>query len=221
MDLSQLKKEIPYQWRVQSFSKFKPQASCVAYIDARDVMNLLDEVCGPENWQSDYKQVNGNVYAGIGIWINERWVWKWDAGTETKVEKEKGEASDSFKRAAVKWGIGRFLYDLDIQYIPANEKKTQQNFPYPVDEKGNRVWDITKYINDRLPHKLVTTKTESKEDYICPSCDAIAKKVSGVNKGKKFAGLKCTDNPEHKWNSTASEYKNAKPFNYKDHPVNI
>lgn len=59
MDLKELKKKIPYQWRVQSYSKTKPSASCVAYIDARDVMELLDEVCGPENWQSDFRDVGG------------------------------------------------------------------------------------------------------------------------------------------------------------------
>lgn len=147
MELKNLVKNIPYQWRVQSFSKNKPMAQCVAYIDSRDVMKLLDEVVGVDNWQSDYKEVKGNVYAGIGIKVNDEWVWKWDCGVESNMDKEKGEASDSFKRAAVKWGVGRFLYDLDIKFVKANEAKTSSNYPYVIDDLGKRVYDLTKYIN--------------------------------------------------------------------------
>lgn len=154
MELKELKKEIPCQWRVQSFSKNKPSAQCVAYIDARDVMKLLDEVCGAGNWQSDFKDIGGQTFAGIGIAVNwtptekSEWVWKWDTGSESNIEKEKGQASDSLKRAAVQWGIGRFLYDMPIKFVEANEVKTQTNFPYVVDKQGKRVWDLTKYINE-------------------------------------------------------------------------
>lgn len=149
MEIKNLTKKIPCQWRVQSFSKNKPAAQCVAYIDARDVMNLLDDVCGPENWQDDYRVVNGNLFAGIGIYINNQWVWKWDVGTESNTEKEKGQVSDSFKRAAVKWGVGRFLYDLPIETVKANEVKGEKNYPYVVDGSGNRIWDLSKMLNDK------------------------------------------------------------------------
>ncbi len=149
MNLKDLTKKIPYQWRVQSFSKNKPACSCVAYIDARDVMTLLDEVVGSCNWQDDYRVIHDQMFAGIGIKCGEEWVWKWDTGTESQTEKEKGIVSDSFKRAAVKWGIGRFLYDLPIEYIDANETKNGSNYPYPVDKNGKRIYDISKYINER------------------------------------------------------------------------
>lgn len=105
--LKELKKEIPYRWRQG------PGGKQLAYIDARDVMDLLDDTLGSENWQDAYKEVSGNVYAGIGILVNSQWVWKWDCGAESNIEAEKGQASDAFKRAAVKWGVGRFLYSLD------------------------------------------------------------------------------------------------------------
>lgn len=149
MNLKDLKKKIDCKWRVQSFSKNKAQGQCVAYIDARDVMDLLDEVCGQENWQSDFKDIGGQTFAGIGINIGGEWAWKWDTGSESNIEKEKGQASDSLKRAAVQWGIGRFLYDLPIQYVPANEVKGDKNFPYPVNEQGARIWDLTTYINNK------------------------------------------------------------------------
>jgi hypothetical protein len=72
-----------------------------------------------------------------------------DCGTESSTEKEKGESSDSFKRAAVNWGVGRFLYDLKIVHLPANMKKEKSppNWPHVVDSRGNKVWDLTKHIN--------------------------------------------------------------------------
>lgn len=154
-NLTKLKESMPYQWRVQSFSKNKPACQCVAYIDARDVMNRLDEVCGADSWQDDYRVINNQLFAGIGILINSNWVWKWDVGTESQTEKEKGLVSDSFKRAAVKWGIGRFLYDLDIKTIPANAIKGDSDstdgkikkYPAPVDQTGKIIYDLTKHIN--------------------------------------------------------------------------
>jgi len=82
------------------------------YKDARCDMNILDEVYGTENWQRDHKQVKDNMFCGIGIYNDKikQWIWKWDCGTESNTEKEKGEASDSFKRACFNLGIGRELY---------------------------------------------------------------------------------------------------------------
>ena len=119
MNLQDLKKEITFKWRVQSSNQWG--ASCVAYIDSRDVQDLLDEVCGAENWQVQFEEHKGNLFAKIGIKINNEWVWKSDCGTESNVEKEKGEASDSFKRAGVMWGIGRFLYSKKIIKLPVKE----------------------------------------------------------------------------------------------------
>jgi len=149
MKLQDLKKQIPYNWRVQSFSKNKPLAQCVAYITSRDVMKLLDEVVGEEYWQDDYKIIDGKLIAGIGIFNKElsQWIWKWDTGSESNIEKEKGQMSDAFKRAGVKWGIGRFLYDMKIHFVKANTVKQDNTYPYCIDDSGNRVWDLTEYIN--------------------------------------------------------------------------
>ena len=95
------------------------------YKNARVDMNILDETVGAENWQRDHKEVKGNLYCGIGINVNhdkdvpEKWVWKWDCGVESQFgDKEKGEASDSFKRSAVVWGIGRELYTSPTIFVP-------------------------------------------------------------------------------------------------------
>lgn len=91
------------------------------YKDARCDMNILDETVGEENWQRDHKECKGNLYCGVSIWNDEKkqWITKWDCGTESYTEKEKGEASDSFKRACVNWGIGRELYTKIFIWIPS------------------------------------------------------------------------------------------------------
>lgn len=153
-DLKKLKAPIEYKWRVQSFSSNKPLAACIPYVDSRDVQNRLDDVCTPADWQDDYKDVKGNVYAGIGIKIDGEWVWKWDCGKESAIEKEKGEASDSFKRAAVKWGIARDAYSEKIEYVQASEKKSGNNKPYPMTDNRSRIYDLTQFINDRRKNDL-------------------------------------------------------------------
>ncbi len=96
-------------FRVQSISA-KGYTTILAYKDARVDMNRLDEVCG-ENWQNDYQLIDGQLFARIGILIDGSWIWRQDVGIESKTEKEKGRASDAFKRAGFRWGIGRELYD--------------------------------------------------------------------------------------------------------------
>jgi len=85
---------------------------------------------------------------GIGIKCESGWVWKWDCGTESKTDAEKGEASDSFKRAAVKWGVGRFLYELGIKRLSIIKYKDKN---YPLNEStGKAIFDkeeLTSYIN--------------------------------------------------------------------------
>lgn len=158
MDLNELKKEIPFKWRVQSANQWG--ASCVAYIDARQVQDLLDDVCGAENWQCKYEEYKGNLFCSIGIFTNiktdvkdikfSNWVWKSDCGVESNVEKQKGEASDAFKRAAVMWGVGRFLYSKKIVKLPVKEnpKRKGQFLPYS-EKQGKFVYgdDISKWCN--------------------------------------------------------------------------
>lgn len=94
------------------------------YKTARTDMAILDETFGPSNWTNDYKEIKGNLYCGIGVYmydVNE-WVWRWDCGIESRADEEgnekKGEASDAFKRAGTRWGIGRELYTAPFIFIP-------------------------------------------------------------------------------------------------------
>lgn len=115
MNLAELKTPLPkIHWRAQMVSKKdenNPKAMALAYMDARDVMDRLDAVCGPENWMDSYAEsAKGRVICTISILIGDQWVSKSDGAGDTAVEGEKGGISDAFKRAAVKWGIGRYLY---------------------------------------------------------------------------------------------------------------
>jgi hypothetical protein len=136
-----LKFKIPYQWKIQTFvDTIKgPKAQCVAYVDARDVMDLLDKAVGFENWRDEYKFEAGQWLCGLSIKLGEEWVTKWDTGVSGDFEKEKSAISDAFKRAGVKWGIGRFLYDLEIKWVDVKDKK-------PVDPNGKRIYDLTEYF---------------------------------------------------------------------------
>lgn len=114
------------------------------YKTARVDMAMLDKIYGVGNWQCDYKVVNNNLYCGIGVLVNNNWVWKWDCGVESREDGEgnekKGEASDAFKRAGFKWGIGRELYTAPFIWV---------NVPTELDE--------SKSTNNKKIYKLVNT----------------------------------------------------------------
>ena len=99
------------------------------YKDARVDQNILDETVGQMNWQRDHKELKGNIYCGISIFdtTSKQWITKWDCGKESFTESEKGEASDSFKRAGFNWGIGRELYTSPFIWIPADKCNIKEN----------------------------------------------------------------------------------------------
>lgn len=133
MDLSKLKAPFPQSqvsWRAQTVSKNGDKALAVAYIDARDVQDRLDEVCGPENWQCRYPHANGKTVCEIGIRVGNEWVWKSDGAGDSDIEAEKGALSDAFKRAAVRWGVGRYLYDLETPWVPCESYEKGGKFHF-------------------------------------------------------------------------------------------
>lgn len=132
------------RWRIGRKSNDKKKATALAYVDARDVMDRLDTSVGADGWEDEYttepprsvrkqckvskeyyfEQVSGRVTCTLKIKIGDAWISKSDAAGETNVEGEKGAFSDAFKRAAVKFGLGRDLYGIE-------------SFYYPIDQYGN------------------------------------------------------------------------------------
>lgn len=227
-DLNELKKEIPYKFKPQTCGE--REAVMVAYIDARDVQDLLDDVCGPENWQTDYKVINDNLYAGIGIRIpvefknggvinvaNE-WVWKYDCGVESNQEAEKGEASDAFKRAAVQWGIGRFLYRLGVVKLKTKDYKGKWK---PATDEGKILWsndEISEYIKNRSSSKPAEPKyAPPKEEptYTKPAATIKEETLKKLNTLEKegLKGKECIK-------KFLAEYNKSKGTNYKQADLN-
>ena len=111
------------EWRIQTTSKDKTRGMAVPYVTNRAIQTRLDEVCGPDNWYNDFKPWHANgkkesQLCGIAIHFEGRgWITKWDGAEDSDIESVKGGLSDSMKRAAVQWGIGRVLYNLDSVWV--------------------------------------------------------------------------------------------------------
>jgi hypothetical protein len=118
MDLSKLKEPFPgedIEWRVGRAGEKngKPWAMVLAYVTARAIQDRLDDVCGPGCWRNEFRPgVDGGVLCGISIKVGDEWVTKWDGAENTNIDPVKGGLSGATKRAAVQWGIGRYLYNL-------------------------------------------------------------------------------------------------------------
>lgn len=176
--------ENTYDWEAlaapfdESEIKFKPGNSrendkspegyelrAMAYVNARAIMDRLDEIIGQENWQDDYRELpNRSVECKISIRIGDHWIHKTDVGTESDYEAEKGAYSDAFKRACVKLGIGRYLYSLASFWWPArrvtkNGKDTYHFIGTPTLPKSSQSHHSTKsHIDDPRPSRLDTSE---------------------------------------------------------------
>jgi len=109
-------------FRVQSINK-GGYATILAYKDARVDMNRLNSVYGVGNWQRKHEMIGTNLYCSVGIWNKDAGQWSWvqDVGVESNTAKEKGLASDSFKRACFNLGIGIELYDYPVIQVKLNQ----------------------------------------------------------------------------------------------------
>lgn len=129
-------------FRVQSINK-GGYATILAYKDARVDMRRLDEVCGA-NWQKEYKFIESMnmLFCKVGIKIDNEWIWKEDLGTESFAEKQKGQASDAFKRACFNWGIGRELYDYPTISVKLNSSEFELYKDKYGKEKVKQTWNL-------------------------------------------------------------------------------
>jgi len=167
MNLKKIQRELkqPFtlsdlEWRVQSNGMSKdgnPWAMVLAYIDNRAIMNRLDEVVGVGAWRNEYmplpNSVGDGALCGISIKIDDEWVTKYDGSDNTAVESTKGGLSGAMKRAAVMWGIGRYLYDFDTFWADCTtEKKDGYTKAYTKDKKVF-YWKAPSLPKKYLPQK--------------------------------------------------------------------
>lgn len=158
--------------------------SLLLYKTARVDRAILDEEFGVMNWQNDFKVIDGKMYGGIGVRdeLSPGWVWKWDCGTESNTEAEKGQASDCFKRAGFKWGIGVELYSAPFIFVQCETikegskytlvnkyvKYQVQEIGYSdngdinklkiIDDKGNKVFELGGKITQKKKEAEITKK---------------------------------------------------------------
>ena len=136
--LEHLKEELPYKWKIQTKPKTDKKGACVAYIDSRDVQDVLDKNCV---WQSDFYESKWKLFCRISILTDDGWISRSDSWFLENKDiddwtESKWEVSDTFKRAAVQWGIWRFLYSKDIQWVT-------------LEEYNSNKYKLTEYINSK------------------------------------------------------------------------
>ena len=125
------------KWRVGAMTKKKDKAMPLAYIDARVVMERLDAVVGVQNWQDRYEFHDKRTMCYLSIRLDDEWICKSDGAGDSDIEGEKGAISDAFKRASVKWGMGRELYEMKCRWMPVNEYKQLVGDPWDFVIKSN------------------------------------------------------------------------------------
>lgn len=150
--------------------------SLLLYKDARCDMAILDETVGSMNWQRGHTRENANCIVSIWDDAKKQWISKEDTGTESNTEKEKGLASDSFKRACFNWGIGRELYTspfiwiADLSYIKVNPKTQKQvvteKFKVTNIETSKDKVILNLEISDSKGRVVFSTKKEAKKEVV-------------------------------------------------------
>ena len=149
--MKRLIEPFPYEdieWRVQQSGisrKNEPWAMVLAYVTNRAIMNRLDEVFGCYGWKNEYKEApEGGVLCGISVWVDGEegdtrpysgWVTKWDGASNTDIESVKGGLSNAMKRAAVQWGIGRYLYNLETNFVNVHEDVYSGKYRIKIKER--------------------------------------------------------------------------------------
>lgn len=149
------------EWRVGSTSQDKKKGLALAYLTARHIMDRLDHTIGAANWQDRYEFHGGRTVCYLSLRIGDEWITKADGAGDSDVEAEKGAISDALKRAAVKWGIGRYLYELGNTWVELDEWKKIKPTEYHKLERA--LTDLmTGGVVPEKPTRLRTVEEEKK-----------------------------------------------------------
>lgn len=120
------------EWKPGATTRDKTKGLAMAYLSSRVVQQRFDEVCGPADWRNEFREgPGGGVLCGISVRVERErpdgtteaeWVTKWDGADNSQVEAVKGGLSGAMKRAAVQWGVGRYLYDLPATWVRLDDR---------------------------------------------------------------------------------------------------
>lgn len=188
-------------WRAQNIKKDGTSALALAYIDSRDVMNRLDSVVGPENWSDSYDVHEHVTICTIAIRTADGWVSKADGAGDTDVEAEKGRLSDAFKRAAVKWQIGRYLYSIAAPWVECETYDTGKKDNFGNVKWGFKRWTVDPWSKVRnlpkpaeTPHdpetgEITEPPVAMSKETARPHYDALAKALSSATTVAQLKGI--------------------------------
>lgn len=171
-------------WRLGATNGDKTKGIALAYLDARDVMDRFDAVCGPDGWQCRYSNSRAPAVCEIGVKSDGEWIWKSDGAGDTDVEAEKGALSDAFKRAAVRWGVGRYLYGLGNTWVeiePAGRSHKIKESERP--KLHDALQRITDAVEWGTPGERVTLKTLMQTIRTCLTTEDDVRRYRELNDG--------------------------------------
>jgi hypothetical protein len=140
------------EWRIGQAGEGKQGiwAKVLAYITNRAIMDRLDDVLGPENWRNEFQFVQGGTMCGLSIRIGGEWITKWDGSDPSDIEAFKGVISGAMKRAAVQFGIGRYLYDLGDSWAVVSDSGAHYA-NCKIKKDGAEKWVNFKWDHPKLP----------------------------------------------------------------------
>ena len=185
------------EWRVGSTTKDKSKGMALAYVTNRAIQNRLDNIFGCFGWRNEFKEwKKDGQLCGISIWSDDRqeWITKWDGADNSNMEATKGGLSDSMKRAAYQWGIGRYLYKLTAQWMPLK----QQGNSYVLA-------GTPKLPNWALPEGCVEEKTTEKPKQETKAQDNQIKKLFALTREKDLSPEQMKEIMQAKFNKTSSK----------------
>ncbi len=219
MDLNKLDEPFSpedIEWRVQQcgIASSGPWAMVLCYVTNRAIMKRLDEICGKAGWRNEFQKApDTGVMCGISIKVGDEWITKWDAAENTQVEAVKGGMSGAMKRAAVQWGIGRYLYQLEERFAVCSTERTNGwNKASYKDKKtnkfGNLWWQTPELPEWALPPK---PPEPTPDDIVASFSDEATKSMSegALTDLYKTAWAKVGDSKEHQ-DKIIETYKHRK-----------
>ena len=185
--------------------------SLLMYKDARVDMRLLDEVVGPMNWKRNHELINGNLFCTVSIRDEKtgEWVSKQDVGVESNTEKEKGQASDAFKRACFNWGIGRELYTCPFVWITLAENEWKMGTGGKKQPRTRFYVKDIQYKDGKVT-KLVIVDDGGRVRYSFGNSASDEDKFGAAI--LEVAGAKDTEELKNLYYKYEKEYKNDKRF---------
>lgn len=188
--------------------------SLLMYKDARVDMRLLDEVVGPMNWKRDHELINGNLFCTVSIRDEKTgdWVSKQDVGVESNTEKEKGQASDAFKRACFNWGIGRELYTCPFVWINLADDEWKVGIGGKKQPRTRFEVKNIQYKDGKVS-KLIVVDDKGRVRYSFGGTTVVEKEVDELGSiMEEIAASQTEDNLREVYFKYEKEYKNNRNF---------